>query len=145
MAAPTGTAKKARLLLLKVDVAGTSPTVYTTVAGGRSKTVTINNELVDITDDQSAPYRKLLEDAGLRSISLSFSGVFKDEDAIRKIEQDGAHSGLALDCQIVMPNGDEILGSFIVSSFEFAGEFNGEQTYALTLENADVWIFNRAP
>ena len=102
----------------------------------------VNNESVDITDADTAPWRRLLGDAGLRSVSVSGSGVFKDEAAINTVE-DLAFQGDNRDFQLVFGNGDYLQGSFQVASFSYEGEHNGEQTYSLTLESAAVVSMNR--
>lgn len=135
-------AQKGRSVLIKVSDGG-SPDVFTTVGGIRSRTFTVNNESVDITDSDNAPWRALLGDAGLRSISVSGSGVFKD-DASYNIVEDLSFSGLNRDFQLVLANSDYIQGSFQIASLSYAGEHNGEQTYDVTLESAGVCSMNRA-
>lgn len=142
MAAPTNTAYKGRDLLIKVST-GASPTAYNTLLGVRSNTITINNEMVDITDSDNAPYRQLLGDAGLRSLSLSASGIAKDDNAYQDV-QDYAHTGARQSFLIQFGNGDIIEGEFLVTSLEEAGEYNGAQTYSISLESSGTWNFQRA-
>ncbi len=47
--------QKGRNMLIKVND-GSSPESFSTVAGVRSRTITINQELVDITDSDIAPW-----------------------------------------------------------------------------------------
>lgn len=135
-------AQKGRNILIKISD-GTSPGTFTTVGGMRSKTLTINNEQVDVTTDDEAPWRHLLADAGLRSISLSGSGVFKDDSAYNDVEDLAMNANLQ-EFQLVMGNGDYFQGLFQVASLEYAGEHNGEQTYSMTLESAGIVVLNRA-
>lgn len=135
-------AQKGRLMLLKVEV-GTSPETFTTIGGIRSTTMTINNEQVDITTKDDAPWRSLLGDAGLRSLSFSGTGVFLDDAAINEME-DRATDGAIEGFQIVFGNGDSVEFSAQVSTMDWAGEHNGEQTYNVTLESSGTINFNRA-
>ncbi len=135
-------AQKGREMLIKVND-GSSPENFSTVAGVRSRTITINNEQVDITDSDNAPWRTLLADAGLRSISITASGVFKDDTAMRKIT-DEAYNGTLESYQIVFPNGDTLDGEFQISSLEEAGEHTGERTYSISMESSGAGTFVRA-
>ena len=135
-------AQKGRDILLKLSD-GVSPAGFTSIAGLRSKTLTINNETVDITTSDEAPWRKLMGDVGIRSVSLSGSGVFQDDSAVNSIE-DLALSGALEEFQAVFGNGDIMQGVFQVTSFEYAGEHAGEQTYSISMESADIVTMIRA-
>ena len=133
---------KGRNILIKASD-NTSPGSFLSIGGLRNKGTTINNELVDVTDSDNAPWRALLEDAGLRTLSISGQGVFKDDTAARRVKLDAAQ-GAKRDYQIVFPNGDMITGSFMVSSFERSGNYNEAETYSMTLENAGEPVFTYA-
>ena len=134
-------AQKGRSILLKVGD-GTSPGVFTTIGGLRSKNLTVNNETVDITTGDEAPWRLLLENAGIRSVAVSGSGVFEDGAAINTVE-DLAFSGLFKEFQMVFQNGDIVEGDFQVTSFQYAGEHNGEQTYSISLASSGTITMTR--
>ena len=143
MAAPTDQAYKGRLMLIKVSD-GSSPEVFTTLLGVRSRSISINNEMVDITASDTAPFRDLLADAGLRTITLTVSGVAKDDLAYQRI-QDNCHNAVVESYLLQFPNGDIIEGEFFPSTLEESGEYNAEQAFSLTLESAGKWDFSRAP
>lgn len=137
-------AQKGSSFLLKENSTGTPATV----SGLRSTSMTINGELVDITDKESNAFvtsgndkaRTLLQGGGVRSLSISASGVFTDsstEELVRGFAFDGAIQNYDL----VFGNGDTIKGAFLVTSYERAGEFNGEETYSLTLESSNTITF----
>lgn len=46
------------------------------VAGGREHGIKINNEPIDVTDKQSAGWRELLGDVGVRSVDIDFGGMW---------------------------------------------------------------------
>ncbi|MHA1835999.1 MAG: phage major tail protein, TP901-1 family [Candidatus Odinarchaeia archaeon] len=127
-------ASRGRSILLKISD-GTSPGAFTSIAGLRSKTITINNETVDITTSDDAPWRQLLGNTGIRSVSMSGSGVFQDDAAVNDVE-DLAMNGLAQEFQMVFENGDIIQGFFQVTSFEYGGEHTAEQTYSVSFESS---------
>ena len=121
-------AQKGRKVLVQSND-GSSPASYTTIGGMRSKTITVNNELVDITDDENAPWRHLL------AVTISGSGIFKDDATMNRIEDLGLQGGID-DFRILFENGDSFEGLFQVTSYEYGGEHNGEQTFSITLESA---------
>jgi len=126
-------AGKGSLLILKIGD-GASPATYTAIAGIQAKTLTINNEQVDITADDTAPWRRLLAGAGLRSMSISGNGVNKD-DAQLNLVRARALDGALDDFQIVEPSGDTLTGLFQVASFEESGDYNGANLFSITLES----------
>ena len=134
-------AQKGRLMLISIGD-GASPEVFTSIAGLRSKGLTINNEAVDITTSDEAPWRTLLGDTGLRTLSLSGSGVFQDDAAINDIET-LALNGLLNNFQIAFENNDVFEGAFQVTSFEYAGEHVDAQTYSMSLESSGTITLTR--
>jgi TP901-1 family phage major tail protein len=131
-------AQRGKDLLLKVD---DGANVFVTVAGLRSRRLTLNAETVDITHSESAGrWRELLEGAGAKRASVTGAGVFKDaaSDAlIRQIFFDG----LIRRWQVILPDFGTIEGLFQVSALDFRGEHQGEVTFDLTLESAGELTF----
>ena len=135
-------AQKGRDILLQISD-GVSPATFTTVAGLRSKTLTINNESVDITTADEAPWRQLLGDTGMRSVSISGAGVFQDDATINLIE-DLSLNGNLEEFLVIFGNSDQMQGVFQVNSFEYGGEHTAEQTYSISLESASIVTMSRA-
>jgi len=71
-------AQKGKLVLLKADTAGGSPQVYTTIAGLRTNTWTVNGEDVDVTTKDDNGWQQRLSGAGVRSITVAATGIFQD-------------------------------------------------------------------
>ena len=133
--------QKGRDLLIQFDTGGS---VFVTIAGLRSSTVTINNETVDITNKDSAGVRDLLEGAGINSMSISGSGVFLDETIIGTLRtKASANNHVTL--RFVVPGGSAggtYEGSWAIASLGEAGEHNGEVTYSLSFESDGVITFS---
>lgn len=130
-------AQKGRLFILK-DASG-SPEV--TIAKCRSTSISISGETVDVTNKDSSGYRELLSEAGIRSASVSVSGVYVGtETTLQSLVMSGATNAFTL----IDEDGDYFSGNFIVSSFEKGGEYNGEVTFSATLESAGVITFTAA-
>ncbi len=125
-----------RTIVLKVGDNAASE-AFNTLGGLRTKSVAINNEQVDISNADSGAWRKLLAGAGIRSVSISASGVFDDATAIDDMEG-YALDGTIQDFQITWPDGDQWDFKAQVASFTYAGEHNGEQTYDVSLESSEA-------
>lgn len=133
-------AQQGRALLIKVgDGGGTE--VFTTVAGLRQKSIKLNNTTVDVTNsDSSNAWRELLEGAGIKSFSVSGSGVFKDsasEATLRTLFVAGTHRNF----QITIPDFYTVTGKFNISELAYEGTYDGEVTYNLTLDSANEPAF----
>lgn len=126
--------EKGAAFLLKVGNGGTVP-VYATVAGLRTTQLTINSETVVVTNQGSGGWRELLSGAGVRSVSLSGSGVFTGSAAEQRIKAT-ALAGQIDDYQVRFESGETITGRFQIARLEYAGDFNGERTYTLQLESS---------
>ena len=62
---------------------GASPEAFTTIGGMRSTSLTLNDEMVDVTTKDSARARTLLAQGEVNSMTVSGSGVFTDSFCIR--------------------------------------------------------------
>lgn len=121
-----------RSYLLKVDVSGT----YTTVGGLKNTSISIGNELVDVTNKDSAGVRELLAAAGTQTFSISGAGTLDDDDTGYATVHTSALNQTALNYKLIDSEGNYYLGSFLVASVEKTGEFNGAVQYSISLENS---------
>ena len=128
-----------RDLLVKVDLTGDGS--FETVAGLRATRISFNAETVDVTSLESlGGWRELLAGAGVKSASISGSGVFRDastDERARQIFFDGEVPQF----QVVIPDFGVVQGPFQITAIEYAGSYNGEATYELTLASAGVLGF----
>lgn len=126
-------------LLLKVDLS--TDGTFETVAGLRATRISFNAETVDVTSLESAGgWRELLGGAGMKSASISGSGVFRDagtDERARQIFFDGELP----DWQVIIPDFGIVQGAFQITSIEYAGSHNGEATYELSLASAGALSF----
>ncbi|NVK85476.1 MAG: phage major tail protein, TP901-1 family, partial [Cytophagia bacterium] len=130
-------------LLIKVDLTGDGQ--FETMAGLRATRVSFNAESVDVTTLESqGGWRELLAGAGVKSASISGSGVFKDagtDERARQIFFDGETP----DFQVIIPDFGTVAGPFQVTSIEYAGSHNGEATYEVSLASAGALQFVPVP
>lgn len=127
-------AQKGKDLLIKIDMDGSG--TFETVAGLRASRITFNAEPVDVTNLSSAGgWRELLGGAGVRSASISGSGVFRDEytdERARQIFFDGDVPNF----QVIVPDFGVVEGAFQITSLEYSGQHDGEAAYELSLASA---------
>ena len=132
-----------KIRILRGD--GASPEVFTALSGAREDGITLNGELIDITDKQDGGWRTYLEEDGaspvespygLQSMSISSSGVSVDATLINDWV-----NGIARNYQIEIGDEGTFEGRFMIASLEKSGAHNGEATYSLTLESSGAVSF----
>ncbi len=132
-------AQNGKDLLIKVDM--TSDGQFETIAGLRATRVSFNAETVDVTSlESTGGWRELLAGAGVRSASLSGSGVFKDEGTDERARQI-FFDGETPDFQVIVPDFGVIEGPFQITAIEYSGNHNGEATYEMTMASAGALNF----
>jgi TP901-1 family phage major tail protein len=128
-----------RDLLIKMDMIGDGS--FETVGGLRASRLAFNAETVDVTSLESVGgWRELLGGAGVRSASISGSGVFRDaatDGRARQIFFDGEVPRF----QVIIPDFGVVEGPFQITSLEYAGSYNGEATYELSMASAGALSF----
>jgi TP901-1 family phage major tail protein len=126
-------------LLVKVDLTGSG--VFETLAGLRATRISCNAEQVDVTTLESdGGWRELLAGAGVKSASISGSGVFRDaatDERARQIFFDGETPAF----EVTIPDFGQVSGAFQITSIEYAGSHNGEATYEIALASAGALTF----
>ena len=126
-------------LLVKIDINGSLQ--FETIAGLRASRISFNAEAVDVTSLESAGgWRELLSGAGVRSASISGSGVFRDgtsDERARQVFFDGEVPRF----QVVIPDFGTVEGPFQITSLEYAGSYNGEATYEISMASAGAITF----
>ena len=132
-------AEKGRAFLLKIGDGQPSES-FATIAGMRSTRLSINSEIVDVTNKDSAGWRELLADGGVRRVSISGAGVFTNSQSELDL-QAKVLAGAIANYQIVFESGDMFSGAFLVASLDYTGEHNGERSYTLSLESSGAVTF----
>ena len=119
------------------------PETWETIAGGRSVSMSINSETVDITSQQSAPWMTLLADAGIRNMSLSISGVFNDDDSMERAYERVISGSIDM-YQIISDAGDTFTGNFQLTTVERSAEYNDAEQYSISLESSGEILYTPA-
>ena len=133
------TVQNGKDLLVKVDMNGAG--LFETVAGLRATRISFTAESVDVTSlDSQGGWRELLAGAGVRSASISGSGIFRDADTDERARQ-LFFDGITPEFQVIIPDFGIVQGPFQVTALEYAGNHNGEATYELSLASAGALSF----
>lgn len=130
--------EKGSAFLLKVGN-GAVPVVYQTVAGLRTTQLSVNGEMVAITSKDSGGWRELLSGAGVRSVSVSGAGIFTGSAAEVRVKAN-ALAGVIDDYRLSFESGDTMTGRFLVTRLDYAGDYNGERSYTLSLESSGAVV-----
>jgi TP901-1 family phage major tail protein len=133
-------AQNGKDLLIKVDM--DSGGTFQTLAGLRASRISFNTETVDVTSLESVGgWRELLAGGGVKTASISGSGVFRDDTTdewARQIFFDGQVPNF----QVVIPDFGIVEGPFQITSLEYAGNYDGEATYEMSFASAGALSFS---
>ena len=133
-------AQRGKDLLIKIGD-GAATESFTTVAGLRATTLSFNAKEVDVTNaDSTGMWRELLAGAGIKSASVSGSGVFKDAASDAVLREAFFDQTLA-DWQIVIPDFGLVSGPFKITSLSYDGPYDGELKVSLALTSAGALVF----
>lgn len=133
------TVQNGKDLLLKIRRAGASQ--FDTVAGLRATRIAFGAETVDVTSVESrGGWRELLIGAGVRSATISGSGVFRDEATDERMRALFFQGEVPV-FQVVIPAFGIVQGPFQITSLEYAGTYDGEASYEVSLASAGAIEF----
>jgi len=130
--------EKGSAFLLKVGN-GDQPVTYATVAGLRTTQLQVSGEAVNVTNKDSGGWRELLSGAGVRSVSVSAAGIFTGSESETRI-RNHALSGVIDDYELSFESGERMRGRFLVTRLEYAGDYNGERNYTISLESSGMVV-----
>jgi len=118
----------------------------TRLLGINSKSVAVAKEGIDVTTDEDNGYRLFLEEAGTKTLDISFSGVTKDEILRAQILTE--QTQLLSDIEIEYPpigaqvTGDKITGNFYFNGYtENGGGSDGAIEFDGTMQSSGPWTF----
>lgn len=131
-------ASAGRDLRIKYDADGGGAGAAVVIAGARTDTFTIANEMIDITDKDDNGIQTLLNDIGTQSFSLSCEGILKD-DTLMLLAR-GAAAGSALhtfEIEFAGLTTTSIRGQWFISNFETSGAHAADATtYTFSLTSS---------
>jgi predicted secreted protein len=113
----------------------------TLLAAIRTKSVSVNREPIDITNDDDDGWRTLLTEAGERAVNISCSGI--ETDGVLRAASLG--TDVLEDITINFPNGDTLAGDFFLASYSETGTYNDAITFDAELQSSGEPIFTASP
>jgi TP901-1 family phage major tail protein len=132
-------AQNGKDLLIKIDMNGEG--LFETVAGLRATRISLNAASVEVTSlDSAGGWRELLAGAGVKTASISGSGIFKDQATDERARQI-FFEGLMPAFQIIVPDFGTLEGPFQITSISYAGTHDGEATFEMALSSAGAITF----
>ena len=132
--------KKGREMLVYTGAFGSA----TLIATVQTTSFSLNNEAVDITNKDSSGWRTLLDGAGTKSATISFTGVFDDvasAETVRGYAFANSINTFTLVFNSDGTTGDTVEGSFQVTGYERAGDHNNEENYSVTIESSGALTY----
>ncbi len=126
-------ATRGRLMLMKIGDFATG----TQLAGLRTTTFKMDNTIIDVSTKDTAGWRQLLEDGSLKFFTISATGIFQDtttDETIRGYVFANSLNPFAF----IFPNGDYIEGTFQITTYERSGDYQGAETFSITLESTGI-------
>lgn len=131
-------AQSGKDLLIKLDLNGSGN--FQTIAGLRASRLAFNAQSVDVTSLESAGWRELLAGAGVKSATVTGSGIFKDATTDARARELFFASEMPA-FQILVPDFGTIEGPFQITSLEYAGTVDGEATFEMSLASGGALSF----
>ena len=119
------------------------------LAGIRTKSFSIENEAIDITDDDDSGIRTLLEtvaggtlEVASKQVTVTFDGITKDDELIKAAAQ-----GLTLvnEYDLILASGAKITGDFALTATNLSGEYQGATQFDGELQSTGPWVWTDAP
>ncbi len=130
-------------MVIKIGDGG-GPETFSDLLGLRTKSFNMNAETIDITDSESVNhFRELLTGAGVKSVSLSGAGVFKDASVDATLRTD-YFVGTLRNFQVIIPDFGTFEGAFQITTLNYAAEHNSEVTFDVAMESSGEPSFTPA-
>lgn len=110
------------------------------IANLRTKSLEINNELVDVTDDDSSGWREHLDEPGQKEVNLSVEGVLAN-DKLR--EEAFSTSSIKADT-LIYPDGGTVSGDFALASYSEEHNYNEPGTFSAEIQSSGAITYTAA-
>lgn len=125
-----------------VDVYKGDISTGTKVICATSKTITINNEPIDITSDCDSGFRTMLADPATRSCDISIEGVTKDDSLL--VQVTGASSVLLQGYEVDVAGVGTLAGDFYLNSVELGAPTAEAVTFTASLQSSGEFTYTSA-
>lgn len=123
-------AQRGRLMLIYSGTGGSKQLLR----GVRNTSLTMNNQIVDVSTKDTDGWRELLEDGSLKFFSIACDGIFKD-DSTDELIRSRSFSNTIDAYTFEFPNGSYIEGNFQITGYTRTGGYEGAETFTATFES----------
>lgn len=141
-AVPTTTTFKLKATMTGTDIAADAVEAaldvdfYRSVGGLRSKSFSFSSEGIDITNQESEEWKVMLDGAGIRSFSVSGSGVYTNEEVFQALFTAARTNALTCLMFIDVRKYTIFAGCFKITSLEVSGDYDAESNYSISAESS---------
>jgi TP901-1 family phage major tail protein len=112
------------------------------IAALRTKTMTLGNEVIDVTSDDDQGFRRLLDDPGTKTLDMSFEGVTKDVPTLNSlITSTMSGTDIVSDFSILFPTIGTMAGPFAITSLEIGAPYNEGATFSCSIQSAGAFTW----
>jgi predicted secreted protein len=112
------------------------------IAALRTKTMTLGNEVIDVTSDDDLGFRTLLQDPGTKTLDMTFEGVTKDVASLNSLITLSMSGTDVLDTfSILFPTIGTMAGPFVITSFEIGAPYNEGSTFTCSIQSAGTFTW----
>tara|TARA_R110000868_G_scaffold310750_2_gene571915 strand:- start:714 stop:1112 length:399 start_codon:yes stop_codon:yes gene_type:complete len=128
---------------MAVGVGFTGRKVLLTIGGAGSiaiqeKSVSINNEPVDVSSDTSNGWTTMLAEPGNKNLEIGFSGVVENLNLVMSIMNNVSQ---IYACTLTYPEGSIIAGDFFFGSLGNTGPYKEAFTFEASLSSSGAVTF----
>lgn len=103
-----------------------------------TKGLSVNNSMIDVTNDQSDGWATALAEPGQRAIELTFSGVVENLNLLMSAI---SNTSQIYACVLTYPEGSTVTGDFSFGTFSDTGEYNEKDTFEASMASSGEVVF----
>lgn len=115
-----------------------------TIVGVQEKTMTINNEMVEVTSDDDAGFQTYLPAPGKRGATWSISGIHSSETllaAMMAANASMATGTVACNLPSALSSPGDVSGEGVIMSLELSGEHDGAVEFTVEIASSGAFTY----
>lgn len=113
------------------------------VLGAKSKSITVNNEFIDTTNDDDEGFRSMLADPATKMIDVSVEGLIKDTSFLTRLT--AVNPVLGENLEIDFATIGIISGRFLIGpTYEIGAPYNDQATFSTAFASDGPFTFTEA-
>lgn len=115
---------------------GMSAELFSSIGGLKSKSISFSSEGIDVTNHDSDEFKKLLDSAGIRSLSASASGVANNGTVYMAMKSAAMSNTMKNLAFVNISSGEITSGLFKITSVEESADFDSSGEYSISAESS---------